>query len=73
MNSQSFSHAAAVTPGTTELFGQALYCGGAGNVTLLTEGGETVLFPVLAGTTLYVRFTRVTAATATGLVRLWGG
>jgi hypothetical protein len=73
LNSQIPNHAAAVTASaTTEQFGHALYCGGDGTVTLVTEGGETATFTVRAGTTLIIRFTKVTAATATGLMRLWG-
>jgi len=72
LNDQIPSNAAAVTPGAaTEQRGVALYCGGAGDVTLLTEGGQTVTFAVGAGQTLVIRFTKVTVATATGLVRLW--
>ena len=74
MNSQIPNHAAAVTPSnTTELFGHALYCGGAGDVTLLTEGGDTVTFTVPAGHTIVQRFTKVlaTGTTATALVRQW--
>lgn len=72
---QSFRRAAAVTPSdTADNYGAALYIGGAGNVTLVTEGGDTVLFtapPV--GSVLYVRFTQVkaTGTTATALVRMW--
>lgn len=74
-NSQSFAHAAAVTTSdTADNPGAALYVGGAGNVSLVTEGGETTTFtapPV--GSVLYVRFTKVraTGTTATNLVRLW--
>lgn len=69
------TRAAAVTPSdTADNYGAALYIGGAGNVSLVTEGGDTVTFtapPV--GTVLNVRFTRVraTGTTATNLVRLW--
>jgi hypothetical protein len=71
LNDQIPTHAAAVTAGITSQPGKALYCGGAGDVTLVTEGGETVTFAVGAGQTLVISFVRVTAATATGLVRLW--
>ena len=74
LNSQIPFRAAAVTPSdSTEIFGHALYIGGAGNVVFLTEGGDTVTFPnVPAGTTIVQRFTKVMAATtATGLVRQW--
>jgi hypothetical protein len=70
----SYGSAAAVTPSdTTQLAGKALYIGGAGNVTLVTESGAVVLFtapPV--GSILPVKFTRVnaTGTTATLLVAL---
>jgi hypothetical protein len=74
LNSQIPSNAAAVTPSdTADNFGVALYVGGAGNVTLKTEAGQTVTFvAVPAGTVIVQRFTNVMAATtATGLVRQW--
>jgi hypothetical protein len=71
INSQLPNRAAAVTPGTTEQFGHALFCGGAGTVTLITTGGDTVVFTVQAGQILPIMFTKVTAATATLLVRMW--
>lgn len=73
--SQAFRRAAAVTPSdTADNYGVALYVGGAGNVSVITEGGDTVTFtapPV--GSILPVRFTnvRATGTTATNLVRLW--
>lgn len=74
-NYQVPSRAAAVTPSdSAETFGSALYIGALGNVSVVTEGGDTVTFSgVPAGTTLVVRFTRVrsTGTTATNLVRLW--
>ena len=67
-------HAAAVTPSDTNgQFGYALYVGGAGNVNMLTEGGETVLFSGLTvGQILNVRFQKIlaTLTTATLLVRM---
>lgn len=74
LNSQIPSNAAAVTPSnTTEAFGVALYVGGAGNVVLKTEGGQTVTWTAVpVGTTIVQRFTNVMAATtATNLVRQW--
>lgn len=75
LNSQIPFRAAAVTPSdSTELFGHALYVGGGGNVALLTEGGDTVVFSAVpAGTTIVQRFTKVLATntTATLLVRQW--
>jgi hypothetical protein len=67
-------NAAAVTPSdTTEQYGTAIYVGGAGNVTVLTEGGQTVTFtapPV--GSFLWIKFTKVmVATTATLLLRLY--
>lgn len=74
-NNQSFARAASVTPSdTTNQTGSGLHVGGAGAVSLVTEGGDTVTFSGLtAGTVLYVRFTQVraTGTTATLLVRLW--
>jgi len=72
LNSQIPSNAAAVTPSdTADNFGVALYVGGAGNVVLKTEGGQTVTWAAVpAGTTIVQRFTNVMAATtATNLVR----
>lgn len=72
---QNYRRAAAVTPSdTAEIQGLALYVGGAGNVALITEGGDTVTFtapPV--GSIIPIRFTKVlaTGTTATLLLRLW--
>lgn len=71
------SHAAAVTPDdNTDLSytTRALFVGGAGNVNLVTAGGETVTFTgVTAGSVLPVRVARVksTSTTATSIVALW--
>lgn len=74
-NYQIPARAAAVTPSdSTTTFANALYIGGAGNVAVVTEGGDTVTFSgVPAGTTLVVRVTQVrsTNTTATNIVRLW--
>lgn len=74
-NFQVPSRAAAVTPSdSAETYGSALYVGGAGNVVLVTEGGDTVTFTgVQGGSTLVLRFkqVRATSTTATNLVRLW--
>lgn len=78
-----FTNAQAVTPHDTNpvvsVGGIAqpisgIYVGGAGNVTVITVGGQTVTFtapPV--GTTLYIRCTHVksTGTTATNLVAEW--
>lgn len=75
VTSQSFRRAAAVTTSDSgDNYGTGLYVGGAGNVSLVTEGGDTVTFtapPV--GSVIPVRFVKVnaTGTTATLLVRLW--
>jgi hypothetical protein len=75
LNSQTPTRAAAVTPSdSADANGVALYVGALGNVSLVTEGGDTVTFAgIPAGTTLVVRFkqVRATGTTATNLVRLW--
>ncbi len=71
------AHAATVTPSDSVAFtenARALYVGVAGDVTLVTLGGETVLFKAVpAGTLLPVRCTRVnnTATTAANMLSLW--
>ncbi|MES2958461.1 MAG: hypothetical protein V4792_09745 [Pseudomonadota bacterium] len=74
----SYTVAAAVTPSDTVDFlggkAQALYVGGAGNVTAIV-GGIAVLFTAVpVGTVLRVAATRVnaTATTATAMVALYG-
>lgn len=70
----SYGGATAITPSdTANLGGKAIYVGGAGNVTCVTEGGNVTLFtapPV--GSVIPIRFTRVnsTGTTATALVAL---
>jgi len=74
LNSQIPANAEAVSPSDSAYVrGVALYCGGAGNVSLVTEGGQTVTFIVQAGTVIVQRFVQVrsTGTTATGLVRQW--
>jgi hypothetical protein len=73
LNSQIPVNAQAVTPSdTTSQPGTSIYVGGPGNLVLITEGGQTTTFAVLAGATIVQRFVRVAAATtATGLVRQW--
>ena len=54
--------------------GPVLYVGGSGNVRVLTEGGDDVIFyGVVAGTFLPVHVVRVfaTNTTATNIVALW--
>lgn len=69
-------YAAAVTPNNSAdlpLRARALYIGGAGNVSLVTTGGNTVTFVGLgAGTILPVTTARVRATdtTATAIVAL---
>jgi len=66
------SHAAAVTTSDDLPFAsKQLWVGGAGNVTLITVGGDTVAYnSVPAGTYLKVRAARVksTGTTATNIV-----
>ena len=74
LNDQIPTRAATVTPSATvEQNGAALYIGGDGNVTISPAGQTaTVQFIGLrAGSILPVRFSKVTAATATNLVRLY--
>lgn len=72
-----FTNAAAVTPSDTLDLAdvtQALYVGGAGNVVVIMQGGQTVTFSgVPAGTTLDIRVSRVkaTSTTATLILALW--
>lgn len=74
-NFQVPNRAVAVTPSdTTEVFASAIYVGSGGNVSVVTEGGDTVTFSnVPAGTTLVIRVTRIraTSTTATNIVRMW--
>ena len=70
------AHAAIVTPDDVALqYGSMLYVGGAGNISLDTEGGElaVVFTAVPAGTYLKVRFRKVNALgiSATNLKRMW--
>ena len=69
------SRAAAVTPNnTTDLtaVARALWIGGAGDVAVITAGGDTVTF-VNASGVLPVRVKRVlaTGTSATGIVAVW--
>lgn len=75
-----FVNATAITPSDTVPVVDAnrpitgIYVGGAGNVTVITEGGQTVTFtapPV--GSILYIRSTHVkaTGTTALNLVALY--
>lgn len=73
----SAQDAVAVTPSDTVFFAdgvaRALYVGVAGDVTLVTSGGNTVLFKAAPVGILAVACTRVnsTATTATNMVALY--
>jgi len=79
MGSSNFTHVAAVTPAdatpfTSPTYAEWLWVGGAGNVKLITRGGETVTFSgVPAGTFLPIECTGVesTGTTATLILRCW--
>ena len=84
LNYMQSGRAAAVTPsnttnipsvsGGTNEEGCILYIGGAGNLRVLTIGGDDVVFAsVPAGTTLQVRVVKVfsTGTAATNIVALW--
>ena len=85
-NLRQFGRAAVVTPSNTANIpnistqdgsgneGNCLYIGGAGNVKVMTVGGDEVIFhAVPAGTTLQVKVLRVfaTGTTATNILALW--
>jgi len=70
VNGRTFGEAVAITTSDTEsnAYG-SIYVGGAGNVSVVTEGGQTVTFtapPV--GTILPIRTSKVTAATTATLL-----
>lgn len=84
LNYTQAGRAAAVTPSNTANIpsvsggentqGCILYIGGAGNLKVLTIGGDEVTFQAVpVGTTLQVRVLRVfaTGTTATNIVALW--
>jgi hypothetical protein len=72
-----YRHAAAVTPSdSADLTNvtRAIYVGGAGNIVLVTQGGETVtLTGLLVGVVYRVCASRIksTSTTATNIVALW--
>jgi hypothetical protein len=72
-----YRHAAAVTPSDTVDLSdvtRAIYVGGAGNIALITEGGETVtLTGATVGTVYRICASRIksTSTTATNLVAFW--
>ncbi|GGE26538.1 hypothetical protein SAMN05421774_11264 [Gemmobacter megaterium] len=71
------SAALAITPSDGSdllMVPRALYCTGAGTVQVtMRAGGDPVILPMLVGTPLPVRVTRVwaTGTTATGIVGVW--
>lgn len=73
----AYSNALAVVPADNTplaIVTRGLYVGGAGNVVIVLQGGQTVTFTgVAAGTVLRIRATGINATntTATGLVALW--
>jgi hypothetical protein len=77
MTTASASNAIAVTPNDdTDLthVTRELYIGGAGDLEVIMEGGNTVIFPgVPAGARLALRVSRVKDAntTATNIVAIW--
>jgi hypothetical protein len=70
-------HAAAITPhDTNELTAvtRGIYVGGAGNVAVITIGGETVVFiapPVGTVIPVQAKIVKSTSTTATSLIALW--
>lgn len=70
----TYSTAAAITPSdTTAQTYRAIYVGGAGNVTVITTGGNTVTFtapPVGTIIPVEVSYVKATLTTATLLVGL---
>lgn len=74
-NFQVPNRAGAVTPSdSATTFANALYIGGSGNVSVVTEGNDTVTFSnVPAGSTIVLRVVQVrsTGTTATNIVRMW--
>lgn len=73
-----YKHAAAITPNDTtppagSQMWEAVYVGVAGDVTLVTEGGETVLFKSAPVGFIPVRTNQVkaTGTAATNLVGCW--
>lgn len=71
------NRAAAVTPNDSSdlaFVTRALYVGGAGDIALVTSGGDTVTFAAVpAGSILPVRAKRVltTGTTATNIIAIW--
>lgn len=66
--------AVAVTAGADPLAlgpSDALYVGGAGNITVTFQGGDSVEFAAVAGAILPLKVTHVTAASASGIRALY--
>lgn len=76
---ETYSTAIAITPHDSTNFTsgrcQAIYVGGAGNITAIVGGAAVLFTAVPVGTVLKVAATRVnnTATTATAMVALYGG
>jgi hypothetical protein len=72
-----YRHAAAITPSdTVDLtnVSRAIYVGGAGNIVLITQAGETVTITgATVGSVYRIMASRIksTSTTATNLVALW--
>lgn len=67
-------HAAAVTPADdTDLTNvtRALYITTAGNLVVITQGGETVTIPVTNNSWLWLAVSRVKLSTASGITAFW--
>lgn len=70
-------HADSVSPHDTNdlaIFSRAIYIGGAGNLALITVGGDTVTFTNMSAGMIYpIRASRIlaTGTTATGIISLW--
>ena len=71
------ANGAAVTKSDTTILPEAvraIFVGGAGNVAVVTSGGDTLTFSgVTAGTILLIRVTKIlsTGTTATSMVIIW--
>lgn len=72
----SYSNAVAITPSDSTLIDpcpvEAIFCGEAGTVTILTAGGQAVQHTVAAGQILWVRTQRVNATGTSPLTSLVG-
>lgn len=71
-----YKNALVVTPHDTDLLGvpaKHLCAAGAGNITCITEGGQTVVIPIAANGDLPIatKVIKATGTTATGIVVLY--